>query len=197
MRTSVSTSFYDLASEHGGYFTTREASRAGLSHRQLSYHVKSGVLERVGHGLYRLINYPTHPHGDMIATTLWAGPDSAISHESALAVYGLASAMPTVIHLTAPSTFTGSRKGVRIHHEDLKPDERRIWDDVPVTSIERTLVDLTNEGDVSLLREAVSESLTRGLTTRARLADTVVRSRNRTNVRRMLGIRLPPIKQPA
>jgi predicted transcriptional regulator of viral defense system len=197
MRKTASGTFYELASEHGGYFTTREASRAGLSYRQLSYHVTSGGLERVTQGVYRLINYPAHPHGDMIAATLWAGPDSAISHESALAVYGLASVMPAVIHLTAPSTFTGSRKGVRIHYEDLRPDERRIWDDVPVTSAERTLIDLTQDGDVSLLRQALSESLTRGLTTRARLASAVMHSRNGTNVRRAFGIRLPPIKEPA
>src|ERR1700733_5452868 len=193
--TSASKAFYDLASEHGGYFTTREASRADLSNRQLSYHVTSGDLERVAHGVYRLIHYPPHPYGDMIAATLWAGPGSVISHESALAVYDLASAMPTVIHLTAPSTFTGSRKGVRIHHAALKPDERRVWDDVPVTSVERTLIDLTQDGDVSLLREAVSESLTRGLTTRARLANAVMRLTNATDVRRMFGIRLPSINQ--
>lgn len=62
----------------------------GISYRQLSYHAASGALERASHGIYRLIDYPAHPHGDMIAVTLWAGPDSAISHESALAVYALA-----------------------------------------------------------------------------------------------------------
>jgi predicted transcriptional regulator of viral defense system len=45
------------------------------------------------------------------AVTLWAGPGSAISHESALAVYGLASAMPAAIHLTAPRSFQGRRAG--------------------------------------------------------------------------------------
>jgi predicted transcriptional regulator of viral defense system len=197
MRTPASRTFHNLASEHGGYFTTREASRAGMSYRQLSYHATAGELERVSHGVYRLVNYPAHPHGDMIATTLWAGPDSAISHESALAVYELASAMPSVIHLTAPSSFAGSREGVRIHHENLRPDERRLWDDVPVTTVERTLIDLTRSGDVSLLREAVGESLARGLTTRARLASAVPRDRNRTEIRQALGIRLPAIKEPA
>ena len=35
--------FYQLAAEHGGYFTTAEASPAGISHRQLSYHAASGA----------------------------------------------------------------------------------------------------------------------------------------------------------
>jgi predicted transcriptional regulator of viral defense system len=197
MSASTSRAFYDLASGHGGYFTTREALQAGLSYRQLSYHVLSGELERVSHGVYRLVNYPAHPHGDMITATLWAGPDSAISHESALAVYRLASAMPAIIHLTAPSTFTGSRQGVRIHHANLEPDERRLWDDVPVTAVERSLIDIAQGGDISLPRDAVSDCVARGLTTRLRLARAIARSAHPAAIRTALGIRLPPVKEAA
>ena len=190
-------SFYDLAIGHGGYFTTREASRAGLSYRQLSYHVGSGALERVMHGVYRVAGYPGHPHGDMIAATLWAGDASAVSHDSALAVYGLALAMPPAIHLTVPRSFTGSRPGIRLHHEDLGPGEWRLWDDVPVTTVERTLIDLARAGQTSLVREAARESLERGLTTRARLGVAIGRQPGRTQIRRVLGIRLPPVREPA
>jgi predicted transcriptional regulator of viral defense system len=193
----TSRTFYELAARHGGYFTTAEASEAGISYRQLSYHVASGALERASHGVYRLIDYPAHPRGDMIAATLWAGPDSAISHESALAVYGLASAMPPAVHLTAPSSFKGRRDGVRIHHEVLAPDERCRWDDVPVTTVERTLIDITRSSDRSLVHDAVRESLERGLTTRKRLARAVGRREDRARVGRDLGIRLPAVREPA
>lgn len=195
MQAPASRAFYELAIVHGGYFTTREASEAGLSYRKLSYHAARGELERVMHGVYRLVNFPEHRHGDMIAVTLWAGPGSAISHESALAVYELASAMPAVIHLTAPRSFTGRRKGVRVHHEDLMPDERRVWDDVPVTTVERTLIDLAMRSDPSLLSDAVRESLDRGLTTRARLARAVDLQPGRVQVRRALGMRLPSARK--
>ena len=165
------------------------------TNRQLSYHGSSGELERVAHGVYRLVNYPEHPHGDMIVATLWAGPGSAISRESALAVYGLAAAMPQAIHLSAPKSFTGSRAGVRIHHEDLEPDEVRLWDDVPVTAIERTLTDLSRSADPSLLREATREFLEQGLTTRIRLARAVDRQPDRVHTRRMLGVKLPSLRE--
>jgi predicted transcriptional regulator of viral defense system len=197
MRSRLSSTLYELAARHGGYFTTREAAQAGLSNRQLSYHSSSGELERVAHGVYRLVNYPEHSHGDMIVATLWAGPGSAVSHESALAVYGLAAAMPQVIHLSAPKSFTGSRAGVRIHHEDLEPDEVRLWDDVPVTAIERTLTDLSRSADPSLLREATRESLEQGLTTRIRLARAVDRQPDRVHIRRMLGVKLPSLRESA
>jgi predicted transcriptional regulator of viral defense system len=186
--------FYELAARHGGYFTTGEASEAGISDRQLSYHAAAGALERVSHGVYRLIDYPVHPNGDMIAVTLWAGPDSAISHESALAVYGLASAMPAAIHLTARPSFRGHRDAVRIHHDKLAPDERRLWDDVPVTTVERTLIDMTRSGDRAFLHDAALESLERGLTTRERLARAISRREDRTRIRRDLGVRLPAVR---
>ncbi len=186
---------YDLADRHGGYFTTGEASFIGLSYRQLSYYRASGALERVTQGVYRLIAYPPHRHGDMIATALWAGPESAISHESALVVYGLASAMPLTLHLTVPAAFRGKREGVRVHHGSLDMAQRRVWDDVPITSVERTLTDLTQTADRSLVREAVAEALVRGLTTRMQLASAADGDKNPSHIRRELGIRLPATRE--
>jgi hypothetical protein len=45
MSASTSKAFYDLAFEHGGYFTTREALQGRLSYRRLSNHVLSGELD--------------------------------------------------------------------------------------------------------------------------------------------------------
>jgi hypothetical protein len=36
---------------------------------------------------------------------------------------------------------------VRIYHAELKPDERRLWDDFPVTTVERSLIDIAQGGD--------------------------------------------------
>jgi hypothetical protein len=105
--------------------------------------------------------------------------------------------MPPVIHLTVPRSFTGSRSGVRLHHGDLSADERRLWDDVPVTTVERTMVDLAWCGDTSLVREAALEALERGLTTRARLGRAVDRHPSRTEIRKALGVRLPLLREPA
>ncbi len=105
--------------------------------------------------------------------------------------------MPAAIHLTAPPSFTGHRDAVRIHHEKLAPDERRLWDDVPVTTVERTLIDITRSSDRALLHDAVRESLERGLTTRKRLAHAISRREDRTRIRRDLGLRLPAVRESA
>jgi hypothetical protein len=79
---------------------------------------------------------------------------------------------------------------VRIHHERLAPDERRLWDDIPVTTVERTLIDITRGSDQSLLRDAVRESLDQGLTTRKRLAKALSGREDRKRIGRDLGLRL-------
>lgn len=98
----------DLANVHDGYFTTAEATEAGLSRRALSHHATVGTLERVGQGIHRLRLYPGSRFEDLIVVTLWAGSDSAVSHESALVVHGLGDAMPPVVHLSVPRPFRTS-----------------------------------------------------------------------------------------
>jgi len=78
----------------------------------LPIYTRAGDIERVAHGVYRLVCFPAHRFADLIATALWAGSDSAVSHESALAVYAQAGAMPPVIHVAVPRTFSGERSGV-------------------------------------------------------------------------------------
>jgi predicted transcriptional regulator of viral defense system len=162
---------YDSAESHGGYFTTQQAGRAGISTRLLTYYANTGDIERVAHGVYRLVRFPEHRFGAAIAAALWAGPGSAISHDTALAVYGTGPAMPVTTHVTVPRPFRGRRPGVVIHVAPLDAGEVAVWDDVPVTSIERALSDVADCIDQSLALDAARDALQRGLTTRRRLTD--------------------------
>lgn len=174
---------YDLADMQGGYFTTRQAAKASISPRLLTHYTNAGDLERVAHGVYRLIRYPTHRFGDMIAACLWAGDNSAISHDSALAVYGLGDAMPAVIHLTLPRRFRGSRPGVIVHHLPLDSTEATVWDDVPITTVERSIVDVATSVDPTLAAAATRDAYDQGLTSRDRLAAYVDQRPDRVELR--------------
>jgi predicted transcriptional regulator of viral defense system len=168
MRTTLE-AIADLADAHAGYFTTGEAAAAGVSRRALSHHASTGTLDRVEYGIYRLRRYPAQRFEDLVVVTLWAGPDSAISHESALGVHDLGDAMPAVTHVAVARPFRGHRPGVLVHQEALDPDERVVIDAVPVTSVERTLLDVAGSVDPGIVRAAAREALDRGLTTRRRL----------------------------
>ena len=62
----------DLAQTQGGYFTAKQATKAGYGRRHLDYHVKVGNFERVDRGLYRLPTVPPSVHDDLIRLSLWS-----------------------------------------------------------------------------------------------------------------------------
>ena len=152
---------YSLADAQLGYFSTSQAEALGVDRRYLSHHVNSGNLERVGRGVYRLLNYPSHPFEDVMATLLWVGEGAVASHDTALAIYGLADAMPAVIHITVPRRFRGSRPGVLIHRAALPADDVTVRDGMPVTTPLRTILDVVS--DPSVAAAAAEEAIERGL----------------------------------
>lgn len=160
-KTYVLDRLYSLADAQLGYFTTAQAARVGVDRRYLAHHVGSGNLERVEQGIYRLRNYPARRFEDVLVTVLWAGEGAVASHETALAIYRLAGAMPSVIHLTLERRFRGEREGVVIHRAALPADDVTTREGIPVTSPLRTVADVA--ADPSVAREAAEEALERGL----------------------------------
>lgn len=155
-----------LASRQGGFFATRQAEGAGVSRRMLSYYRTRGI--RDSYGIYRMHWLPHHRFGDVIAACLWAGPASAASMETALVVHGLSDAMPSKIHITVPHRFTGRRDGVVVHAAPLATRDRLTVDDVPVTSVARTLADVA-KANQPLAAQATHEAMSRGLISHRRL----------------------------
>jgi predicted transcriptional regulator of viral defense system len=160
---------YDLAEAQAGYFTAAQAVAAGVSRRALSGRAQGGDIERLRYGLYRLRDFPVHPFEDIVAACMWAGPDSAASHETALVVHGISDAMPASIHLTVGREFRGRQPGVVIHHAPLSETDREIRDSVPVTTIARTLQDVAASSDPSLVQQAVDQAVARGALSRRQL----------------------------
>ena len=95
---------YQLAEQQAGYFSTRQARTVGLTRPLLSYYTKTGYLQRIQRGVYRLTRFPEMPLADLFVAWLVAGPRAVISHESALAVYDLTDVLPSEIHLTVSRT---------------------------------------------------------------------------------------------
>ena len=162
---------YLIAEGQRGYFTTRQAHRAGVSDRLLTHWVGTGRFRRVAHGIYRLRDFPANPREELMIPLLWAGPDSALSHETALELYGLADVLPTTTHLTVPASFRPRQHaGVTLHHAPLSPDQVALRDDLRLTTVERTLVDCFRWGtDRDQLLLAARQAVDRGLVNPRRL----------------------------
>ena len=169
--TSMTTSIdvlYPLAERRAGYVTTAQAAEVGVSRQQLSYLARTGSLQRVAQGIYRLHRFPAQRFEDVIVACLWAGEDAVASHDTALAVYELTDAMPSVIHVSIPRRFRGQRPGVVVHTAPLGDGERTERGGVPVTTVERTITDVLARSGEELARSAAEQALERGSVTRRR-----------------------------
>ncbi len=161
---------YAIAEPKEGYFTASAAEAARYSRSLLAHHVKTGMLERVEHGIYRLRRYPESPRADLIVAELRAGPFAAISHESALEVYGLSDVLPSEVHVTVPRTASRRRGGVRLHTGRMEAEDATTRDGITVTTVERTIADVARSGlPEQLVLQAIHQAVELGLTTPAQL----------------------------
>ena len=170
---------YALAEGNAGYLTARAAADAGVARSTLSHHARpGGRLVHVARGLYRLRDFPSSPHEHIVAAWLRAPPsaDAVVSHESALELDDLSDVIADEVHVTVPRARR--RKpidGVVIHPTTfpVTKRQRRNVLGIPVTTVDRTIIDvLRSNGMTEQLEAAVEQALQRGLTTKRRLRAT-------------------------
>jgi predicted transcriptional regulator of viral defense system len=161
---------YEIAEAQAGYFLASQARSAGFSSERLSANVKTARFTRIAQGVYRLYHFPGSPYEDMFIAWLRAGSSSVISHESALSVYELSDILPGEIHLIVPRNTSRRRKGIRQHTNRLQVDEITKRNGLPITTVERTLVDLIVNGLAEeQIRLATRDALQRGMTDQEKL----------------------------
>lgn len=160
------TTLYELAEAQAGCFTAAQARAAGLQQVRLAQLHQRGDIERVTRGVYRLTRYPISPLGQYMEAALWPQvrrPDAhgVISHESALAMYGLSDASPAKVHVTLPTEFRIRRavpKRLVLHYADLNPKDVQQVEGVPVTSAARAIRDAhASHLGPALVRQAIHD----------------------------------------
>ena len=161
---------YRIAEPQAGYFTTAQAAAAGVDRKRLARYAVAGRLERIRRSIYRLVPFPRSPHEDLFVAWLETGPDSVISHDSALALFELSDVLPAAIHVTVPPTASRRHPGLRLHTNQISPQEITRYDALPVTTVARTIADVTLNGLADeLVEQAVQEAVRNGLATPALL----------------------------
>jgi len=165
-----------LADENDGLLTARQAREAGIAGSVLARLTQRGRLERIARGVYRIPYFPSNRWSQYREAMLWAraggGPRNvALSHDTALIVYGISDASPSVVHLTVPRKARLRRmrpKWVRVHRADLARGEVRLHEGLSITTVTRTVEDvLASSGRVSLVKQAISGARREGFINRA------------------------------
>lgn len=122
-----------LASQNGGVFSSAQAEICGFAKNNHGEKIKSGVWERVGHGLYRFADdLETVGMTPVGAALLWTRSYTeagrimgAVSHGTALAAWNICDYTTPQIHITVPNDFRRSRipEGVTLHYSEIEDDD--------------------------------------------------------------------------
>ena len=158
---------FDVAQAQAGYFTTKQAARAGYSPQLLAYY-RDNRIERVRRGIYRLVHFPASDHEDLVVLWLWSEQEGVFSHETALALHDLSDILPSRVHLTLPARWRRRRlrvpTGLVLHFADIGDGDRSSFDAVPVTGPRRTLEDcIETHVEPRLVEQAIRQARRRGL----------------------------------
>jgi predicted transcriptional regulator of viral defense system len=162
---------FALGEENDGLFTSKQARELGIKDSVLVRLAQRGRLERTARGVYRVAHYPSDRFAQYREAVLWAQASSgpvqiALSHETALLLYGISDVNPASVHLTVPKQARLRRekpKWIVIHKADLASPDLTEYEGMPVTSMERTILDILNTTHrIDFVRQAITDARRQG-----------------------------------
>jgi very-short-patch-repair endonuclease len=154
--------------------TRPQLLRLGLGPAAIAYRVRTGRLFRAHLGVYAVGRPPAAPLERAAAAVLACGPGAALSHESALTLWGLARRWSTPFHVTV--AHHRRRSGIVTHEcPSLARTDVRTQLGIRVTSPARTLLDCAPDLAPRGLARAVNDARVRGLVSPDDLAEVVRR----------------------
>lgn len=137
--------------------STSELLSIGFSRDQIAQRVRMGLLHRVHHGVYAIGRPQLSFEGYCRAAWLACGPGSAISHISAARAWGIRQSTGAV-HVCAPRGRKG-HPGLVVHRPRLfTPDDVERRDGYAVTTLARTIVDMSPGRSVDTVGRWIHEA---------------------------------------
>ncbi len=179
--------------------STRRLRSLGFGSSSLSRRLKDGRLTRMHNGVYLVGPGAPTRAGRWLAAVIAAGEGALLAGRAAAALQAMHPYWGSRIDVVVPYARTASIYGVRVHRSRrLHPDDYAIEDGIPVTSPERTLVDLAAEVSPGDLKRAYERADELGLIDHRKLEEAVERAANSPGVgelRQLLGYDPTPINE--
>jgi Transcriptional regulator, AbiEi antitoxin/Protein of unknown function (DUF559) len=153
-----------LARRQHGVVSLAQLLRLDLSRKGIAERVRTGRLHRIHRGVYAVSPARLRTEGYWLAAVLACGPGAVLSHRSAASLWELRPSAAATIEVTVPSqSGRARRRGIRVHRtRRLSLEETVVRDQIPVTTVARTLLDLADVLPTQALKRAIDESEYRG-----------------------------------
>jgi very-short-patch-repair endonuclease len=144
----------ELAERQHGVVARRQLLEGGLSIELIRGRLENGRLIPIYEGVFAVGHLRIGRSGRWMAAVLASGPSAVLSHDSAAEIWAMRKArgLPEVTRRSGGTR----RAGVRLHQTRvLEPAEVTTEAGIPVTSVERTLLDIAARLDTKRLERAL------------------------------------------
>lgn len=165
----------DIPAAQHGYFTRAQAAAAEIPDFDLTRSVARGLIERVGHGVYRVTGAGTDPLAELRIASLRLDPERTPRQRAADPRVWVALQSATRVHgygvfAGGPHTFVtrdriqpGKGVSVRRRRRGLERDDWELKDGFVVTTVSRTVADLMSDRvDGGHIGRFISDALNAG-----------------------------------
>ena len=170
----IATEIAQIAAGQHGNVTRTQLVALGISDQALAREVRAGRLYRVYRSVYSVGRPPTTAQEFASAAVLACGPRAALSHDSAMALWGLWKRWTFPLHVTVANDRRP--KGITVHRvAGLLRRDVTTEADVRVTSPARTLLDCAPQMAAKALTRRVNDARRGDLLTLGDLEDVVRR----------------------
>jgi very-short-patch-repair endonuclease len=176
-----------IASRAYGLVTRAQALRAGVTPDELKHRVRAGALIRVHRGVYRVGHHAPSYEAHYLAAVLAGGDGALLSGFAAAHLHRLIKGPPPPPEVTAPTVRR--IRGIRTKRR-VRPNAREATRvrGIPVTTVERTLIDIAPSLAVDKLAQACHEAGVRYGTTPARVAAVLARVPSAPGARKLRAV---------
>jgi hypothetical protein len=152
---------WPLARRQHAVVSREQLLERGFGPQAIKHRVRTGRLHPKGRGVYAVGRPELTRHGEWMAAVLGCGPEAALSHAGAGALWGIVADDPRApIEVCVPRHVYRDRPGIVVHRAQREITRR---DEIPLTSPTCTLVDLAVTLGDDQLERAVNEADPRDL----------------------------------
>jgi predicted transcriptional regulator of viral defense system len=139
--------------------TNRQLAAIGIRGTSVKRRVASGRLVRLYRGVYAVGHVQRTRGARWIAAVMASGQGTVLSHLDAAALWGIYQSRARAIHVTTTAQSVRRLPGVQVHRaRNLAREDMTRKDGIPVTTVERTLIDLTDMLTVDRVLRAIREA---------------------------------------
>lgn len=161
----------ELAARQHGLVSRRQLlQECGFSDDRIWRAARRGSLQYVRRGVYRLAGAPETWRQRLMAVVLWAG-EGVVSHRAAGALWRLDGFPEGRLEITATKRLRVKNPTFKVHPGHVPEALTTKRDNIPVTTVPRTLVDLASDLAPDRWGRTVEDAVRKGLTTQKVLRD--------------------------